>query len=54
MLITYVPGHYPPMGRGIPPPPSRIPPYYTDKTSYRGDNPVNEIKIFLGKICPPP
>jgi hypothetical protein len=21
--------------------------------SYRGDNPVNEIKIFLGKICPP-
>jgi hypothetical protein len=40
------------MGRGTPPPPSRIPPYYTVRMSYRGDNPVNEIKIFLGKICP--
>jgi len=55
MLITY--SYLPPIlpyGRGIPPPPSRIPPYYTVRMSYRGDNPVNEIKIFLGKICPPP
>jgi len=42
-----------PHGRGIPPPPSRIPPYYTVRMSYRGDNPVYEIKIFLGKNLSP-
>ena len=56
LLITYTDKHplwhgvYPHMG----PPPPRIPPYYTVRMSYRGYNPLNEIKIFLGKICPLP
>ena len=33
-----------PRGAGYTPPPPRIPPYYTVRMSYRGDNPLNQIK----------